>query len=93
MGRVGITLLDDGTAVATWVELGKASSEFRARLIDPSGSRSAPMTVATVGSGRGSGFPRVVRRGEELVFAWSASKAAGSEPGPLQVHTAVANLP
>ena len=93
MGRVGITLLDEGTAVATWVELGKPSSEFRARLIDASGARSAPMTIGTVGSARGSGFPRVARRGEELVFAWSASVAASSEPGALQVYTAVASLP
>ena len=94
-GRVGITLLDEGTAVATWVELGLPSSEFRARLIDASGARSAPMTIATVGNARGSGFPRVARRGEELVFAWSASAAAAAsgEPGPLQVYTAVASLP
>ena len=92
LGRVGISLVDDDTAVATWVELSNGRSDLRARFVDASGARSAPVTVAPVQGGRASGFPRVARQGDELVFAWSAS-AAQSGTDALQVYTAVATLP
>jgi hypothetical protein len=94
LGRVDIELLDDGTAVASWIEFANGRSELRARLVDASGGRSAPMMVAGVGGGRASGFPRLARRGNELVFAWSASAAPGTDAaGGQQVYTAVATLP
>lgn len=91
LGRVGVKLLDDDTAVVTWVEFSKERSELRARSIDASGRRSAAVTIAPVGGGRASGFPRVTRDGDELVFAWSANPTPVSDT--LQVYTAVATLP
>ena len=79
--------------MATWVEYTKERSDFRARLIDASGARSAPVTIGGVSGSRASGFPRMARQGDELVFAWSAAPAAGGEDGALQVYTAVATLP
>ena len=92
LGRVDVELLDDGTAVASWVEYRKESSELRLRLINPAGERSAPVTVASVGGSRAAGFPRMARRGDELVFAWSAAPAGGA-PDVLQVYTATATIP
>lgn len=92
LGRVDIEVLDDGSAVASWVEFRKESSELRLRLITADGVRSAPVAVAPVGGGRAAGFPRMARRGDELVFAWSAAPAGGAE-GELQVYTATATLP
>jgi hypothetical protein len=94
LGRVDVEMLDDGSALATWVEYAEGRSDFRARRIDRAGARSAPITVAGVSGGRASGFPKVARRGNELVFAWTASAAPeGSADGALQVYTAVAALP
>jgi hypothetical protein len=93
LGRVDVELLDDGTAVASWVEYRKESSELRLRLIDPSGARSAPVTVAGVGGATSSGFPRMARDGDQLVFAWSASPGPGGGDENLQVFTALAALP
>ena len=92
LGRVDVELLDNGTAVATWVEYAEGLSDFRLRLVDPSGERSAPITVTGVSGGRASGFPRVARRGDELVFVWSEG-VEDSESGALTVQTAVASLP
>ena len=92
LGRVDVEMLDDGSAVATWVEYAEGRSDFRLRLVDPSGERSAPITVTGVSGGRASGFPRVALSGDELVFAWSEG-VEGSEIGALQVQTAVASLP
>ena len=85
-------MLDGGSAVATWVEYAEGRSDFRLRLVDPSGERSAAITVTGVSGGRASGFPRVALSGDELIFAWSQG-VDGSESGALQVQTAVARLP
>jgi hypothetical protein len=94
LGRVDIELLDDGSAVATWVEFADRRAQFRVRRIDASGAKSPAITVAGVDGGRASGYPRVARAGNELVFAWSESTQGASEGEPiLQLKTAVATLP
>jgi len=94
LGRVDVEMLDDGTAVATWVEYAEGRSDFRLRLVAPSGERSAPINVAGVSAGRASGFPRLARQGDELVFAWSESASEeGEDTGALTVRTAVVSLP
>jgi len=87
LGRVDVVLLPDRSAVAAYVEYADKRAQFRVRRIDPSGTRSAPITVAGIGDGRTSGYPRVARHGDELVFAW-----IGRDHAP-QVRTAVAKLP
>ena len=94
LGRVDIELLEDGSAVATWVEFANQRAQFRLRRIDASGAKSPAITVAGVDGGRASGYPRVARAGNELVFAWSESASGASEGEPLlQLKTAVATLP
>jgi len=88
LGHVDVELLDDGSAVATWVEFADNRSQFRMRRIEPSGMRSASVTIN--GTSRVSGYPRVARNGNELVFAWTE----GSEgEGMQKVRGAVAKLP
>ena len=95
LGRVDVEVLDDGSAVATWVEYTGGHSELRMRRIQASGAKSKAIPVAVgIEGGGSSGFPRITRNGAELVFAWteSALKAGSSDP-ILTVHTAVAHLP
>jgi hypothetical protein len=87
IGRVDVELLDDGTAVATWIEFDNERSQFSARRVDPSGRRSSRVTVATVDGTRTSGYPRVASAGGELLFAWTESR-----PGRRRVRTASASL-
>lgn len=91
-GRVDIELLDDGSAVATWVELADEGAQFQMRRVDPSGARSSAIAVADVSGSSTSGFPRMARHGNELVFAWTES-AGGPGDAMQQVRTAVASLP
>lgn len=88
LGRVDVELLPDGSAVATWIEFAGQRAQFRARRIAPDGARAAPLTVAGLAAGRASGYPRVARHGNELLFAWTEA-----DSGALQVRTAVARLP
>jgi hypothetical protein len=70
-GRVGIALRSDGSAVASWIEFADERAQLRIRSIEPSGSRGPAQTVAGVGAERSSGYPRLVRRGDELLLAWT----------------------
>ncbi|HYN09733.1 MAG TPA: sialidase family protein [Vicinamibacterales bacterium] len=95
LGRVDVELLDDGSAVASWMEFAPSATEFRIRRVQPSGAKSSAATVAPMSSGRSSGYPRLARHGNELVMAWVESAslpATGREGGP-RVKTAVAELP
>ena len=93
-GYVDVEMLDDGSAVATWVEFAEQRGQFKMRHVQESGQMSSPIVVAGAGPGRVSGYPRVARAGDELVFAWTES--VGSETGDgtgQQVKAAVARLP
>jgi hypothetical protein len=73
--------------VAAYVEFANQRAQFRVRRISKDGSRSAPVTVSGMAGNRSSGYPRMVRRGDELVFAWTER-----EGGRSQVRTAVASV-
>jgi hypothetical protein len=88
LGHVDVEMLDDGSAVATWVEFADARSQFRMRRVEPSGMRSASITIN--GDGRVSGYPRVARSGNELVFAWTEGVEG---EGALKVKGAIARVP
>jgi hypothetical protein len=85
MGRVSVVMLDDGAALITWLERTGDGAEIRTRRLEDAGAGpSAPL--ATTDAARAAGFPRVVRHGDTLVFAWTQP---GDPPG---VRTAVATL-
>ena len=46
------------------------------------------MTIAGLAASRTSGYPRVARHGDELVFAWTET-----QNGAPQVRIAVASVP
>lgn len=86
-GRVDVVLLDDGTALASWLErsAGGGAAEIRLRRVSPDGVGSV-LRLADTSTERASGFPRMLRRGDELLFAWTE---AGD---PSQVRTARGRL-
>ncbi|MCU1385704.1 MAG: hypothetical protein JWL71_4401 [Acidobacteria bacterium] len=87
LGRVDVEQLADGSAVVGWIELGGGKTAFKVRRVEANGQRSAAFTVTDLGDRRNSGYPRIARRGHELIFAWTGT---GDH---LRVETAVARLP
>lgn len=87
-GRVDVELLDDTRAAVTWIErTGGDTAEVRLREVRADGTAGDAITVATTSGRRASGFPRMVRARDELVFAWTV-------PGsPAVVRVARARLP
>ena len=87
-GHVDVELLVDGSAVATWVEFANNRSQFRARKVQASGERSKSIVIAGESDARVSGYPRMAKRGADLVFAWTES----SGPDTQQVKAAIGRL-
>jgi hypothetical protein len=73
LGRVDAALLDDGSAAATWIEFADGKASFKMRRVRPSGERSPAITVSGLAAGRASGYPRMARFGNDLIFAWTES--------------------
>jgi hypothetical protein len=84
LGRVDVALLEDRSALVLWIEAREKSAEILARRVMPDGSRSPAFKVAETSTKRASGYPRMVRDGRRMIFAWT-------EPGtPSRVRVAEA---
>jgi len=82
IGRVDVMLLPDGAALVCWLEQDGESGEIRARRVSTDGARGSSLTIAETTTQRASGFPRMARNDEEIVFAWT------DDGDPSQVRTA-----
>ena len=71
-GRVDVELDGSGHALVTWLErVGEDGAEVRLKRIGPSGDVPPAVVVASSAAARASGFPRMVRTGDEVIFAWT----------------------
>jgi hypothetical protein len=87
IGRVSVLLDEQARPLVLWMERVRTdSSEVRVRRIGADGRLSPATRVVTVADSRRSGFPRMARSGDQLMFAWT-------EPGERsQVRLARAPL-
>ena len=87
LGRVDVVLLDNDTALVSWLEQGdKGAATLRIRRIATDGSRGAAAAVAESTGARSSGFPRMARSGPKVILAWRDAS------DPPKVRTGVLNL-
>jgi hypothetical protein len=76
------------------VEYAEGASDFKVRRVDKAGVKSPAVAVSPVSGGRASGFPKMARQGNDVIFSWSGSATPeGDATGSLQVFTAVARIP
>ncbi len=83
LGRVDVLLLDDGSAVVSWLEQTGTGGEVRVRRVWPDGRRGDASTVARAGIARANGFPQMTRTGNTLVFAWVGTQQVLTAEMPL----------
>ena len=76
-GRVDVEFLADGSAIVVWLELTEPDAEIRARRITLDGTVGSSWLVSSTSEARASGFPRMVRVGDELLFAWTLTGEKG----------------
>jgi hypothetical protein len=74
VGRVAVLMLEDGSALVSWIEKTKGGAEVRARRVRPGRRPEPSITVAPSGAARSSGFPRMARSGRAVIFAWTSAE-------------------
>ncbi len=87
LGRVDVELLEDGRAVVTWLErTDSGDADVRLRVATRDGRSGESVVLGATSGARASGFPRMARQGDRLVFAWTV-------PGrPSSLRVAAADL-
>jgi hypothetical protein len=72
LGRQDVVLLSGGSAVVAWLEDGtEGNAEVRLREVSSSGTRGPTVSVGVTASSRAAGFPRLARRGDDVLVAWT----------------------
>ncbi len=67
IGRVDIVMLDDKTAMVSWME----GAAIKAAKVHTDGTKEPSITIASSSQSRSSGFPQMTRSGKNIVFAWT----------------------
>ncbi len=86
VGRVGVVMLPDGEAYVCWLSGTVESGAIKVRRATAGGTLGPVAIVATSDLSRSSGFPRLARMGNEILFAWTEFGK------PSHVRTAIAEL-
>jgi hypothetical protein len=70
-GRVDIALLDDGSAIVTWVETAGRAAHVIARHITAAGALDPPQILGSGASPSSIGFPRIASSKDNVLAAWN----------------------
>jgi len=69
IGRVDLLMLDDGSALVSWIEGNAQKAELKARQVKTDGTMSEPFIIAQTSIERKSGFPKMIKVANEMIFA------------------------
>ncbi len=70
IGRVDVVMIDEKSAMVTWME----GSTIKAAKIYNDGKKEPSITIASSSESRSSGFPQMTKAGNKLIFAWTDEK-------------------
>ena len=70
IGRVDLELMNEETAMVSWME----GSEIRCRKVHRTGDRDSSIIISQSSDQRSSGFPQMTRSGDQVIFAWTDDK-------------------
>tara|TARA_Y100000590_G_scaffold378908_1_gene446201 strand:- start:222 stop:1463 length:1242 start_codon:yes stop_codon:yes gene_type:complete len=85
LGRVDLEWVDKNRVAVSWIELAGDLAHVRIRTVSANGKLGEVRTVTDIDSGRGSGYPKMVKAGKELFFAWTI-------PGDWRIEMAAVSL-
>jgi hypothetical protein len=83
LGRIDTLLLDDGSALVSWVEQAGESQSLRVRRVGPDGRPGTAITVAPAGEVRANTFPQMARTGGTVVIAWTDDRVRTATLQPV----------
>lgn len=70
VGRVDVALLDNNTALVTWIE----DRQIKMARVSKDGTRSQSLIVANTSDARSSGFPQLAISHDHAIIAWTDDK-------------------
>jgi hypothetical protein len=65
IGRVDVLILDEKTAMVSWME----GAVIKAARVHTDGKKEPSITIASSSESRGSGFPQMTKSGNRIIFA------------------------
>lgn len=71
LGRVDVVLGEEGEALVSWLAAERDQATLFVRRVTAEGRLGAPVPVMETSAERQSGFPRMERLGNTLLFAWT----------------------
>lgn len=86
IGRVGTAMLNDGTALVSWMESQGDTAQIMLARYDKSGALLDKKMIAQNSAARASGFPVLTSNGEDVYMAWTEAQISG------QIKTAKINF-
>ncbi len=90
LGRVAVELLDDRSALVMWIEVMQEHSGVMVRRVYPDGTVGVAEKIASVSDDRSSGYPRMTRVDDSMVFSWVETSPAPGEG--TRVRTAIGRI-
>lgn len=86
LGRVDVVMLRDGAAVS-WLRNGnRGNADLCLRAVSASGELRPVRVIAQTSAAPASGFPRMLREGDDLLLAWTERNDAGSRVRSARVR-------
>ena len=79
LGRLDVVLVNEETALITWLEQTAAGGEIRARRVRRNGSIEPAVKIADSSAARGAGFARIARLGNDVYVAWTEQSATSKK--------------
>lgn len=70
VGRVDVVMLDENTAMVSWME----GPEIKVVKVHADGKKDTSVFIASSSEARSSGFPQMTKSGNKLFFAWTDDK-------------------
>ena len=88
VGRVDVCFIDENTAAVSWMETDDQTTYLKVRKIKTDGTFTLeePIIVSVMEDARSSGFPKMIRRKNHLIFAWTGTKNQSN------IRTAMVNI-
>ncbi len=81
IGRVDVEMLDEKSAMVSWMENGN----IKAQKVYKDGKKESSIIIATSSEERSGGFPQMTLTGNKLIFAWTDDKEKRIKTASLRI--------
>ena len=71
LGRVDVVMISKDEALISWLEQKEEGAAIKVAQVNEEGEVSEYITIAESKTSRQSGFPRMVKNGNQIIFAWT----------------------